>query len=121
MSTNNINLNYSNQQEYIIQNITSINVNNYSVNSVKTFPSGNIISVSNDKSIKIFDGKLFTILQNIKNAHNTWIFYVEIIVENNFITCSSFNIKIWEKKVNKYELNQIIKNAHKHWINKVIY
>ena len=121
MSSNNININKTNNQKCIIQNITSINVNNYSVNSIKTFPSGNIISVSNDKSIKIFDGKIFTIIQNIKNAHNNWIFNVEIIDEKNFITCCSSNIKIWKKKENEYELNIIIKNAHKHFINKVIY
>ena len=122
MFSNNIDLNNFNQQEYIIQNITSINVHNYSINSVKTFPSGNIISVSNDKSIKIFDGKLFTIIQNIKNAHNNWIFYVEIIDEKNFITCSGDNnIKTKKKINNEYELNKIIKNAHNSWINKVIY
>ena len=105
------------------QNIISINVHNYSINSVKIFPSGKIISVSNDKSIKIFDGKTFKILQNIKNAHNNWIFYVEVLNENKFITCSGDNsIKIWIKnKEKKYETNNTIKNAHNHWINQVIH
>ena len=36
--------------------ISSIKAHNDWIKSVKIFPSGNIISVSSDKSIKIFDG-----------------------------------------------------------------
>ena len=91
------------------------------INLVSVFPLGNIISVSDDKSIKIWDIN-FNLLQNIKNAHNKGINYVDIKDENNFVTCSEDkNIKTWIKKENKFELNQIIKDEHKNAINKVIY
>ena len=77
-----------------LHNINSIKSHNNFINSVSTFPSGNIISVSADKSIKIYDIHLNE-LQNIQKAHNEGIAYVEIKDENNFITCSKdINIKL---------------------------
>ena len=70
-----------------LKNITSIHCNNAPITSVSIFPSGNIISTSADKSIIIYD-IFFNILQNIQNAHDDCITYVEIKDENNFITCS---------------------------------
>ena len=52
-----------------LKNITSIHCHNASITSVSTFPSGNIISTSGDKSIIIYD-IYFNILQNIQNAHD---------------------------------------------------
>ena len=69
-----------------LKNITSIHCHNHWISSVSTFPSGNIISTSYDKSIIIYD-IFFNILQNIQNAHDSYINYVEIKDENNFITC----------------------------------
>ena len=104
-----------------LKNITSICCHNHFVNSVSTFPSGNIISTSADKSIIIYD-ILFNILQNIPNAHDSYITYVEIKDENNFITCSADkSIKSWIKNNNEFKINKIIKNAHDKEINKVIY
>ena len=104
-----------------LKNIKSIQPHNNWINSLSCFPSGNIISVSNDKSINIYDINL-NILQNIKNAHDDKINYVEIKDENNFITCSSDkNIKLWIKNNNEFKINKIIKNAHEDRINKVIY
>ena len=101
--------------------IKSINVQNDYINSISIFPSGNIISVSEDKSIKIFDIH-YNILQNIENAHNESIIYVDIKDENNFITCSyDKSIKTWKKFKNEYKINQCIENAHKEQINKVLY
>ena len=90
--------------------------------SLSIFPSGNIISVSKDKSIKIYDNK-FNIIQNISNAHEESITYVSIKDENNFVTCSfDKNIKIWQNNGNnEYKLNKTINNAHEKWISKVIY
>ena len=66
---------------------------------VKIFPSGNIISVSIDKSINIFDGNNYNILQSIKNAHDRSIYNISIKDENNFATCSEDGcINIWKKK-----------------------
>ena len=45
--------------------------NNY-IMSMRVFPSGNIISVSKDKSIHIYDKNL-NILQDIQNAHEDLI------------------------------------------------
>jgi len=104
-----------------LQNINSIQPHKNIINSLSTFPSGNIISVSNDQSIIIYDINL-NILQNIQNAHNDWINYVEVIDENNFITCSEDEkIKLWIKKGNKFIFNKIINNAHERGIYKVIY
>jgi len=104
-----------------LQKINSIEPHKSFINKVSTFPSGNIISVSADKSIKIYDIHLNE-LQNIKNAHDNSIAYVEIKDENNFITCSSDkSIKFWIKKENKFQINKIINNAHDDKIIKVIY
>ena len=74
--------------------ICSIQSHNSFITSVSIFPSGNIISVSSDKSINIYDINL-NILQRIENAHDDSIIYVEIKDESNFITCSKDkNIKI---------------------------
>ena len=104
-----------------LTNIKSIQPHNNWINSISCFPSGNIITVSNDKSINIYDINL-NILQNIKNAHDDSIIYVEIKDENNFITCSvDKNIKLWIKNNNEFKINKIIKNAHEDQINKIIY
>ena len=110
-----------------LKQINSISPHNDTINDLISFPSGNIISVSFDKSIKIYDNK-FNIIQNISNAHDDYIIDVSIKDENNFITCSSDkNIKIWIKMRNNlkneyfFDLNQTIKNAHDDWINKLKY
>ncbi len=92
--------------------------NNY-IMSMRVFPSGNIISVSKDKSIHIYDNNL-NILQDIQNAHEDLICYIDIKDENNFVTCSNDkNIKTCIKKEDKFEINQLIKNAHK--VKKIVF
>ena len=104
-----------------LKNINSIHSHKDGITSVSTFPSGNIISTSNDKSIIIYD-ILFNILQYIQNAHDDYINYVEIKDENNFITCSDDkSIILWIKNNNEFKINKIIKNAHDNIIRKVIY
>ena len=105
-----------------INKINSIKIHDEWIRSITVFPSGNIISVSNDKSIKIYDNN-FNILQIILNAHEKGILYVHIINEFNFITCSKDkNIKFWIKNNNldKFYLKETIINAHKNWITNVI-
>ena len=105
----------------ILQNINYIQPHQDRINSLSSFPSGNIISVSADKSIIIYDIHL-NILQNIQNAHNKAIAYVEVKDDNNFITCSyDRSIKLWIKKENQFQINKIINNAHNDRIIKVIY
>ena len=107
--------------KYNIKLIKTIKAHNNWINSIKLFPSGNIISVSNDKSIKIYDFNL-KLLQSIKNAHDDYITSLDIKDENNFVTCSwDHNIKTWIKTKNKFKLNQILKNTHSDWINQVQY
>ena len=104
-----------------LKKIKTINIENEWINSISKFPSGNIISVSYDKEIKIFD-KNISLIQNIKNGHNDDIIYVDIKDENNFITCSGDkSIKTWIKKENKFQIYHNIINAHINRINKVIY
>ena len=99
----------------------SINAHNNWVTSVSLFPSGNIISVSNDRSIKIYNTN-FDVLQTIIEAHDGPITYVDIKDENQFVTCSDDkNIKLWIKNQNKYVPYKTIFNAHLGLIYKVIY
>ena len=118
-----------NQNEIKEQNLTKINLTNTNtiqkhsnkVQSASIFPSGNIVSVSDDKSIIIYDN-LFNVLQIISNAHSQQIYYVEIKDENNFVTCSNDKtIKTWIKRNNKFEINKTINNAHDDAVIKVIY
>ena len=118
-----------NQNEIKEQNLTKINLTNTNtiqkhlsrVQSASIFPSGNIVSVSDDKSIIIYDN-LFNVLQRISDAHSQQIYYVEIKDENNFVTCSNDKtIKTWIKRNNKFEINKIINNAHNDAVIKVIY
>jgi len=101
--------------------IKSINAHNNAINSVSVFPSGNLISVSNEQAIKIFDTN-YNIKQTIDNAHLSYIRYINIKDENNFVTCSQDrSIKTWIKIDGIFKLNYFIIKAHKDWINKVIY
>ena len=101
--------------------INSIKAHNDIISTISIFPSGNIISVSFDQSIKIFDIHL-NVIQVIEKAHDDIILYVDVKNDNNFITCSTDkNIKIWIKEENEFKLNSIIKNAHNDLIYKVIY
>ena len=102
-----------------LQLIQEINQESY-ISSIANFPSGNFITVSGDRKIKIYD-KNITLIQLIENAHNNSIENVNIKDENNFVTCSQdLCIKLWIKR-NKYELNYKIEKAHKQNINKVIF
>ena len=118
-----------NQNEIKEQNLTKVNLTNTNtiqkhlsrVQSASIFPSGNIVSVSDDKSIIIYDN-LFNVLQRISDAHSQQIYYVEIKDENNFVTCSKDKtIKTWIKRNNKFEINKTINDAHDSDITKVIY
>ena len=42
----------------LIKEVSSVNGHNEAINQISIFPSGNIISVSNDCSIKIWDKNL---------------------------------------------------------------
>ncbi len=131
LEKDNVNIN-SIINEFVLnqnQNLTKINLTNTntiqkhssSVQSASIFPSGNIVSVSNDKSIIIYDN-LFNVLQIISDAHSQEIYYVEIKDENNFVTCSKDKtIKTWIKRNNKFEINKTINDAHDSDIIKVIY
>ena len=112
---------YNNTSKLKLKLIKSINAHMDWINLVSKFPSGNIISVSNDKSIKIYDIN-YNIIQDITKAHNRSINYIDIKDENNFVTCSNDkSIKTWIKNKNKFILNQNLENAHNDDIYKVIY
>lgn len=108
-----------------LKEIKTINEYLNIIYSISIFPSGNIVSVSKDKKIKIYDIN-FNILQVIENAHDDIIYYVSILNEYNFVTCSKDkNIKIWKGETifNEliYSLNETINNAHNDEIYKIIY
>ena len=114
-------MNRNNDRKLIIKLKKKLKLHNESINDIKTFPSGNIISISSDKSIKILN-KNFTIIQTILNAHEKEILSCDIKNENTFLTSSNdLSIKIWIKKGKKYENYTIIKNTHKDYIYKAIF
>ena len=84
-------LKYSN-----LKQIKLIKENDF-IETISVFPSGNFITVSHDKSIKIYDMSL-NIIQIIENAHNGYIYYVDIKDDNNFVTCSELDFKLWKKE-----------------------
>ncbi len=109
------------KKEKKLKNINCKKIHNDQINLIKKFPSGKLISTSNDNSIKIFNENL-DLIQNIKNAHEDWITYLNIKDENNFVSSSyDESIITWLKKNDIFEKNIIIENAHNHFINKVLY
>ena len=116
----------------IIRNVNNLNLilvqkieaHNHRVSCVSIFPSGNIISVSCDKTIKIWDKINYNNIQCIEDAHDDYINYISVKDDNNFATCSrDKSIKTWIKKEkdDKYVLNHEIKNAHDSWIFKILF
>jgi len=92
------------------------------ITSISYFPSGDLISVSYDKSIKFWSKNDFKLLNSIENAHNKNINYVCVKDQNNFLTCSSDkNIKFWSNINNNWINIEEISNAHNDSINKCIY
>ena len=114
-----------NKNKINLKSISVIIEHKNKVNLISEFPSTNIVSISDDKSIIIYNNK-FNILQIINNAHDNIIFDLSIKDENNFATCSADkSIKTWIKKNEKnkisYELNYSINNAHNNDIHKIIF
>ena len=108
-------------EELNLKIINSKEIHDDEITKMSIFPLGNIITVSKDKSIKIFDIQ-FNLLQHIQNAHENSISYIDIEDENNFMTCSyDKTIKTWIKNGNIFKINIIINKAHYDFINKVIY
>jgi WD40 repeat protein len=111
----------NNNSNFKLTKIENKKIHDDYINSISLFPSGKIISVSADKSIKIWTNN-FNLLQVIPNAHIFSIINIEIINEQNFITCSfDQTIKIWIKEENKFKIKDNILNAHKEGIIKVLY
>ena len=103
-----------------LQNTTVIQAHDSYITSILNFPSGNFISLSWDKSIKIFD-KSFRTIQHIRKAHDGWVRSVAIENDNFFITCSlDKSIKSWIKIKNEFKNHQTINNAHNADINKIL-
>ena len=104
---------------------TLIDPNDEHISTISIFPCGNLISVTYEQSIKIYDKNNFNIIQYIEDKYNDdkdYILDISIKDDNNFVTCSTDgSIRIWKKNINKYEINQIISNAHVNYINKIIY
>ncbi len=111
-----------------LKKINSLSFHDQWIRALSVFQiSRNILSSSNDNSIIIY-GTDFNIIQKIINAHDNEIIDLDILDENNFISCSNDkNIKIWIKRnlniINKFEFNlyYIINNAHNAQVNKIIY
>ena len=104
-----------------LMQINSIKCHSNSIESMAIFLSGNIITVSSDESIKIWDMR-FNILQIIQNAHSNRIINVSIKDEDNFATSSNDRtIKTWIKINNLFQLNIMIENVHDEDLKKIIY
>ena len=102
--------------------ITKLIKNRDVVKTIGVVSYNEIISVSSDKSITVFD-KFFHMFQKIENAHNSIIFDISLKDKNNFAICSGDkSIKTWKKSEDgKYKLNISINNIHEDDIHKIIY
>ena len=102
--------------------IIKVIANKDSVNTFGVVSYNEIISVSSDKSITVFD-KFFHVFQKIEKAHDRIIFDISLKDKNNFATCSGDkSIKTWKKSEDgKYKLNQSINDIHEDDIHKIIY
>ena len=92
-----------------------------SINHISVFPNGKFISVSDDRSIRLFDqdGLLITTLEN---AHENPIQYISIKNNNEFITCSDDrSLKVWYLSNKNIQLYKEFPNAHIQAISCVIY
>ena len=62
------------------------------------------------------------IIQIIENAHNGFIYYIDITDDNNFVICSEHDFKLSQKvnilNKNEFIINKIIDNAHTNSIQK---
>lgn len=108
-------------QSNLIKN-KSINAHLNIISSLSVFPSGNIISVSWDKTIKIWDLN-FNLLSTINDNITDYIVYVSIKDENTFaISLYDRTVKIFKKnKNNKYILSEEINNHYEDLVNKLIF
>ena len=129
-SNNNSDNSEDNNEEYegdpnlkpILKCEKKISSHSDAVENVAIFPSGNLVSVSHDESIVIYNTN-FEIIQKIPKAHNSLIWDVQIKDEENFATCSTDNsIKFWQKDSaeNKFVLKETIENAHE-VVQKILY
>ncbi len=99
----------------------TINGHSDTIFQIAKFPSGKLVSVSKDKTIKIWNED-FTINETIINAHEESIFNISIKDNDNFATCSyDESIKFWNKKDEKFQCSEILKEAHDFQIFKVLY
>ena len=103
---------------YQFKMIKKLNIHNDIIMSMSIFPLGNFISISNDKSIKIWDNQ-FNLLQIIEEENP--ISSVDIENDNNYISCSKYFITIWIKNKNKFEINEKIENINNSNFIKVKY
>ncbi len=86
---------------------------------ISLFPSGNLLTVIFQKTIKIYNIN-YEILQIIENKEEISI--IEIKDENNFISCSNIqSINIYKKNKTIFELCFKINKAHDEPIIKIIY
>ena len=109
-----------NEKKNILSLKRELKIHIDSINEVKLFPNGNIISVSSDKTIKIFDCN-FKLIQNIINGDEKEILSCDIKDDNIFLSLSHLSIKIWIKKEKKFQISSIIINPHKNYIYKAIF
>ena len=109
-----------NEKKNILSLKRELKIHIDSINEVKLFPNGNMISVSSDKTIKIFDCN-FKLIQNIINGDEKEILSCDIKDDNIFLSLSHLSIKIWIKKEKKFQISSVIINAHKNYIYKAIF
>ena len=103
-----------------IKDFKTIRIGITNILKISQFPSGNIIIISSDQPMKIFD-KDFDLKQTLSNEDNSQIIDIYIKDDNDFITWRYQKIIIWKKDSGLFKINEIILNAHDLRIHKVIY
>ncbi len=103
----------------LIKEIHSIQAHNETINQISIFPCGNLISVSYDCTIKIWDKNL-NILQKINQQ--IVILCVSVKDNNNFVICTN-EIQIWSKNNENdiFKLKEKITKIQNGFINFILY
>ena len=114
-------INIKNTKKYIIKEIKTFKIEIGNISKISKFPSGNIIIITSNQTINIFDKDL-KFKQTLNNEDNSPIIGITIKDDNNFLTWTNDKIiTTWKKYLDLFKINEIILNAHNFEIYEVIY
>ena len=84
-------INIKNTKKYIIKEIKTFKIEIVNISKISKFPSGNIIIITSNQTINIFDKDL-KFKQTLNNEDNSPIIGITIKDDNNFLTWTNDKI-----------------------------